>query len=113
LLREWPTDGPKLLWQLSDIGNGYATPAVAGTRVFLLSNRGMENESVVALSVQDGKPVWSTRIGNVGSPNQSPPYPMARSTPTVDAIGHALGSDGDIAVWKRLLAKFLAEESPA
>ncbi len=73
LLKEWPTDGPKLLWQQSDIGNGYATPAVAGTRVFLLSNRGMENESVVALSVQDGKPVWSTRIGNVGSPNQSPP----------------------------------------
>ena len=57
LLKEWPKDGPKLLWQNADIGDGYATPAVAGARLYLLSNRGMENELVQALSVQDGKPV--------------------------------------------------------
>src|SRR5580704_5408717 len=96
LLKQWPADGPKLLWQVADIGNGYATPAVSGTRVYLLSNRGMENESVQALSVEDGKPVWTTRLGNVGSPNQSPSYPMARSTPTVEGDRlYALSSDGD------------------
>jgi outer membrane protein assembly factor BamB len=26
LLKEWPKEGPKLLWQLPDIGDGYATP---------------------------------------------------------------------------------------
>ncbi len=84
LLKQWPADGPKLFWQAADIGEGYATPAVAGTRLYLLSNRGLENESVQALSVDDGKMLWSTRLGNVGNPKQEPPYPMARSTPTVD-----------------------------
>jgi outer membrane protein assembly factor BamB len=112
LLAEWPKEGPKLLWQLSDVGNGYATPAVAGTRIYLLSNRGMENESVQALSVQDGKPVWSTRLGNVGSPNQSPPYPMARSTPTVDGDRlYALGSDGDIACLETATGKLIWQKN--
>jgi outer membrane protein assembly factor BamB len=98
LLKEWSKEGPKLLWQVNDIGDGFSTPAVVGTRIYLMSNRGMENEFVQALSIQDGKPIWTTRIGNVGNPNQNPPYPKARSTPTVDGdFIYALGSDGDLA----------------
>jgi outer membrane protein assembly factor BamB len=98
LLKEWPKDGPKMLWQANDIGDGYATPAVVGSRLYVLSNRDLNNEVVQALSVQDGKPVWSTRLGKVGNPNQEPPYPMARSTPTVDGdVLYALSSDGDLA----------------
>ncbi len=97
LLKQWPAEGPKLLWQVNDIGDGYSTPAVVGTRIYLMSNRGMENEFVQALSTQDGKPVWTSRIGNVGNP-QDVFYPMARSTPTVDGeFIYALGSDGDLA----------------
>lgn len=98
LLRVWPKEGPNLLWQLKDIGEGYSAPAVVGPRLYLLSNRGLDNEFVQALSVQDGKSVWTTRIGKVGNPDQKPSYPMARSTPTVDgALLYALGSDGDLA----------------
>jgi len=98
LLKQWPAEGPKLIWQVNDIGDGYSTPAIVGKRIYLMSNRGMENEFVQALSTQDGKPVWTTRVGNVGNPNQNPPYPKARSTPTVDGdFIYALGSDGDIA----------------
>jgi outer membrane protein assembly factor BamB len=98
LLRQWPAEGPKLLWQVNDVGDGYSTPAVVGTRIYLMSNRGMENEFVQALSTKDGKPIWTTRVGNVGNPNQNPPYAKARSTPTVDGNSiYALGSDGDLA----------------
>ncbi|HJR08192.1 MAG TPA: PQQ-binding-like beta-propeller repeat protein [Pyrinomonadaceae bacterium] len=98
LLKQWPAGGPKLLWQLNDIGDGYSTPVVVGTRIYLMSNRGMDNEFVQALSTQDGKPVWTTRVGNVGNPNQNPPYAKARSTPTVDGnFIYVLGSDGDLA----------------
>ncbi|HEX7174760.1 MAG TPA: PQQ-binding-like beta-propeller repeat protein [Pyrinomonadaceae bacterium] len=98
LLKQWPKEGPKLLWQVNDIGDGYSTPAVVGQRIYLMSNRGMENEFVQALSTQDGKPIWTTRVGNVGNPDQSPPYAKARSTPTVDgSLIYALGSDGDLA----------------
>ncbi len=97
LLKQWPAEGPKLLWQVNDIGDGFSTPAVVGTRVYLMSNRGMENEFVQALSTQDGKPVWTTRVGNVGNPDQDPPFAKARSTPTVDGdFIYALGSDGDL-----------------
>ena len=69
LLKQWPAEGPKLLWQVNDIGDGYSTPSVVGTRIYLMSNRGMENEFVQALSTQDGKPIWTTRVGNVGNPS--------------------------------------------
>jgi outer membrane protein assembly factor BamB len=97
LLKQWPAEGPKLLWQVNDLGDGYSTPAVVGTRIYLMSNRGFENEFVQALSTQDGKPVWTTRVGNVGSPQEFL-YAKARSTPTVDGdFIYALSSDGDLA----------------
>jgi outer membrane protein assembly factor BamB len=95
LLKEWPKTGPKLLWKAADVGDGYSTPAVVGGRVYLLSNRG-DDESALALNAEDGKTVWSTRVGKVGE-NRGPQYPGARSTPTVDGdVLYALGSDGDL-----------------
>jgi outer membrane protein assembly factor BamB len=112
LLRTWPKDGPKLLWRLKDIGEGYSAPAVIGPRLYLLSNRGMDNEFVQALSVKDGKPLWTTRIGKVGNPDQKPSYPMARSTPTVDgALLYALGSDGDLVCLETATGKLRWQKS--
>src|SRR6516165_8589656 len=96
LLQEWPRKGPKMLWQLSDIGRGYGAPAVVGGRIFLVSNRGLDNEYIQALSVEDGKVLWTTRLGNVGNPDMQPSYPMARSTPTVEGDRvYVESSDGD------------------
>lgn len=113
--KEWPKEGPALLWKAGGIGRGYSTPAVAGERLYLLGSEGMENEFVEALSLKDGKKVWSTRLGAVGTPKQQPNFPTARSTPTVDGQRlYALGSDGDLAcletangkvTWKKSLKK--------
>ncbi|MBI1841926.1 MAG: PQQ-binding-like beta-propeller repeat protein [Verrucomicrobia bacterium] len=98
LLKEWPKEGPKLLWKAEDAGSGYSTPAVVGDRVYLLGNEGLDKESVRAISAKDGKQIWSTQLGKVGNPDQKPPFPAARSTPTVDGNAlYALGSDGDLA----------------
>jgi outer membrane protein assembly factor BamB len=98
LLKEWPKAGPRLVWQAKDIGDGYATPSVVGNRIYILSNRGMDNEFVQALSTQDGKQVWAARLGKVGNPEQMPSFPTARSTPTIDGrLLYALSSDGDLA----------------
>src|SRR6266404_721123 len=97
LLREWPPDGPKLLWQVNDVGSGFSTPSVATGRIYLLANEGLTNEFALALSAKDGRQLWSVRLGNVGRPEQNPNYPGARSTPTVDGkLLYALGSDGDL-----------------
>jgi outer membrane protein assembly factor BamB len=98
LLQEWPKDGPKLVWKITDAGSGYSTPAVVGDRLYLLGNDGLDNESVRALAARDGKQVWTARLGKVGNPKQQPSFPAARSTPTVDGeFVYALGSDGDLA----------------
>jgi outer membrane protein assembly factor BamB len=79
------------------VGSGYATPSVAGGRIYLMTNRGLADGFVSALNARDGKVVWSVRIGKVGNPNQNPNFPATRSTPTVDgAVVYALGSDGDL-----------------
>jgi outer membrane protein assembly factor BamB len=98
LLQEWPKDGPKLHWKITDAGSGYSTPSVVGDRLYLLGSEGVENEFVAAFAVKDGHRIWSTRLGNVGKPRQQPHFPAARSTPTVDGeFLFALGSDGDLA----------------
>ena len=112
LLQAWPKGGPGLLWQVKDIGEGYSTPAVIGSRLYLLSSRGLDNEYVQALSGKDGKPLWTTRIGKVGNPDQKPSYPMARSTPTVDgALLYALGSDGDLVCLETATGKLRWQKS--
>ena len=113
LLQEWPTEGPRLIWSQQDLGDGYSTPAIIGGRIYLISNKGMDDEFVQALSTKDGSQIWHTHIGKVGNPDQAPTYPGSRSTPTVDGdVLYALGSDGDLAclsvadgkvVWKKSL----------
>ena len=97
LLEAWPMQGPKLLWQVKDVGYGYGSVAVAGGRIYLTGNKGLDHEFVSALDARDGTQLWSTRLGKVGNPDQQPSYPGARSTPTLDGdLLYALGSDGDL-----------------
>jgi len=96
LLKEWPAEGPRLLWQIKDLGDGYSTPAIVGDRIYVMSNKGDE-EFVQALDVSDGSNVWSTKVGKVGPNPKEANYAAARSTPTVDGtLLYALGSDGDL-----------------
>jgi outer membrane protein assembly factor BamB len=85
LLQEWPTDGPKLAWKATGLGDGYAEVAVAGGRIFTMGLRPNPDKEkkpletfVIALEESSGKELWATRIGprfDDGGP---------RSTPTVD-----------------------------
>ena len=96
LLQQWPPAGPPQLWLRHDLGAGFSAPAAVGDRLYLLANDDLESEYIRALSAVDGRTIWSVRLGRVG-PNDAPPHPAARSTPTVvgDRI-YALGSDGDL-----------------
>lgn len=98
LLDRWPKEGPQLLWRVTGLGDGYGAPAVAGGRIYLISNEGMESENLRAMSVDDGKTLWTVRLGKVGNPDQAPSYPASRSTPTVEGdLVYAFSSDGDLA----------------
>ena len=63
LLKEWPKDGPKLLWTCEDAGTGFSGPSVVGDRLFSMG-ADEQSEYVFALDVHNGKKVWSTAVGN-------------------------------------------------
>lgn len=98
LLKEWPAEGPKLLWKATDLGHGYSSLAIVGDRFYTLGNEGTEDEFVEARAVKDAKPIWKARLGKVGPNVAQANYAAARSTPTVEGGSlYVLGSDGDLA----------------
>ena len=82
LLQEWPKEGPKLRWKITDLGTGYSSPAVVKGVVYIQTTRKGE-EFAVALDEKTGKEFWATKLGKVGA-NRGPQYPGTRATPTVD-----------------------------
>src|SRR5512137_1174553 len=38
LLEQWPAAGPKLLWQVDNLGSGWSSVAVANNRVYVTGN---------------------------------------------------------------------------
>ena len=89
LLTEWPTDGPKLLWQAAGAGRGYSSLAIAGGRIYTLgdapSTADDEDEYLVCFDQTDGKQLWKTKTGPAWNEGK-PTWQSSRSTPTVTAI---------------------------
>ncbi|HAH25545.1 MAG TPA: hypothetical protein DCL77_17605 [Prolixibacteraceae bacterium] len=82
LLKTWPEAGPKLLWQTEVIGNGYGSPAIAGSQLFVNG----ETDSISQVFAFDlkGKLLWKSPNGKefMGK-DFSASFPGARSVPTV------------------------------
>ena len=95
LLKEWPEDGPKLLWKITGIGRGYATVAITGGKIFTMGDRRVvqrqEAQFAIALDLKTRKELWATRVGEPhrgGGP---------RCTPTVDGdLLYTVGPHGNI-----------------
>lgn len=93
LLKQWPKEGPTLLWKINGLGDGYSTPSVANGHLYVMGTRQGGNEHVICLSTTDGKQVWSSPLGKVAGGYAGP-----RCTPTVDGDRvYALSSDGKLA----------------
>ena len=77
LLDAWPAEGPALLWESSDIGNGYGSPAITKQNIFVNG----EIDSISYLFALDlkGQLIWKSKIGREWTKS----YPGARTTPTV------------------------------
>lgn len=97
LLKSWPAGGPRLVWKGTNLGEGHATPSVAGGRIFGMGLRGDE-EVVWALSEQTGKELWHTRIAGGVQLDAGQGGYGSRSTPTVvgDKL-YTLGVSGEAA----------------
>jgi outer membrane protein assembly factor BamB len=88
LLAEWPANGPPLVWKAPGVGGGYSSVALGAGKVYTMGNKG-DSSFVVALDAQNGKVLWSQKVGKAGG--------NLGCTPTVDGDRvYALGQDGDL-----------------
>ncbi|MDX1945423.1 MAG: PQQ-binding-like beta-propeller repeat protein [Pirellulaceae bacterium] len=62
LLKEWPAEGPPVLWQVDTVGAGYSSLAVKDGRLITQGDVGGV-EHVIALDVRDGRTLWSVQPG--------------------------------------------------
>jgi len=93
LLKEWPANGPTLVWKATGAGAGYSSLAIANGKLFTMGVRS-GREYVIAFDVSTGKELWATPNGSVYSNDRGD---GPRGTPTVDGDQlYALGGNGDL-----------------
>ncbi|HOO99136.1 MAG TPA: PQQ-binding-like beta-propeller repeat protein [Bacteroidales bacterium] len=115
LLKKWPGSGPRLLFTISGLGEGYSSVSIAGGYIY---TAGVSNgvSSLFAFDM-NGKPVWKKAAGNSWSTTASwaSSYTGPRSTPTYDSgVLYYLNETGRLGafdaktgkeLWFRLLDK--------
>lgn len=78
LLKQWPDDGPTLLWEASGIGVGFSSVAVTGGKVYISGDK--DGKLVLTSFDMEGKQLWKAECGRSrGGPDGS------RSTPVIDS----------------------------
>ena len=77
LLKKWPDTGPKLLWSVDGLGEGYSSAAVTSNRVYLTGMT--KGEGFLFAFDMNGKMAWKSSYG----PEWDGSRPGARTTPTV------------------------------
>jgi outer membrane protein assembly factor BamB len=77
LLKEWPENGPNEIWFAEGIGNGYGSPTITETELFVTG----EKDSLAWLFCYDlsGNLIWKKQYGKEWAKH----YPGSRSAPTV------------------------------
>jgi outer membrane protein assembly factor BamB len=66
LLKEWPEDGPKKLWQVDTVGVGYSSVVVKDGR--LITQGDLDGvEHIIAVDIKDGGTLWAVQPAPVAS----------------------------------------------
>ncbi len=73
LLSSWPASGPKLLWEITDLGTGWSSPIVVGERLYVTGDVG--DELILFAFDRNGTEQWRAKNGKAWKG----PYPGARA----------------------------------
>jgi outer membrane protein assembly factor BamB len=93
LLKAWPAGGPKQVWRISGLGEGYSSMAVVGNRVYTQGQRD-RTEFLIALDAATGKKLWEVANGRAYEERRGN---GPRGTPTVEEDRvYALAADGSL-----------------
>jgi outer membrane protein assembly factor BamB len=93
LLKQWPAEGPALVWKASGAGRGYSSFSISNGKLYTMGLRG-DREFVVAFDIATGKEAWATPHGSAFHNDRGD---GPRGTPTIDGDRvYALGGNGDL-----------------
>jgi outer membrane protein assembly factor BamB len=118
LLKQWPAEGPAVVWKATDLGVGYSGFSIVKGKLFTMGD--LEGSSqLFAYDVATGKKLWSTKMGATGGYGG---YFGPRGTPTVDGdMVYALNQHSDLVcaeaasgkeVWRKSLTKDFGGQTP-
>ena len=101
LLKQWPEGGPRLERTIRGVGAGYASPSIAGGKLYISGKVGDD----LQLSCFDlsGNKLWQQTHGPAFRAEDAPhsPYPGARAAPTVDGNTiYLLGELGKLTAYR-------------
>ena len=85
LQKQWAPGGPKLLWTVNFIGDGWSGVSVSGDKIYISGNAGPL--AMVFCLDKDGKEIWRKDNGpaaHTGTHRGGQTYPGTRGTPTID-----------------------------
>jgi outer membrane protein assembly factor BamB len=89
LLKEWPDDGPEIIWQYDSLGIGYTSVAVTSEKVYTTGT--FDSTSCIFAFNHQGKLLWKKEYGLAWMVN----FPGARSTPLIFGnMGYLLSGRG-------------------
>jgi outer membrane protein assembly factor BamB len=91
LLKSWPAEGPKLLWEAKGFGMGHSSATIAGDAVYITGIHG--DKDVLTAYTQDGMKKWEVTYGIMGRST----FPESRSTPVYsDGKIFVVGGQGEL-----------------
>jgi outer membrane protein assembly factor BamB len=119
LMKEWPVNGPELMWTISGIGEGYSSTVVGDGRIYTAGKA--DNQTYLLCFDLAGKLLWKKPNGKGWATTLSwaSSYNGSRSTPTYDkGVVYHLSESGRLAAFDaktgdELWSKELSQEYEA
>lgn len=91
LLKQWPEEGPDLLFRKDSLGNGYSSPVYYEGNIYISGRR--DSLDVLTKLSMDGTALWETAYGSAWMNS----FPETRSTPTIeDGRIYIMGGLGNV-----------------
>ena len=90
-LSQWPSKGPKLLWE-ANVGKGFSAFTIAGGRAYISGNKDNQ-DSIYCFDIKTGKEVWVHRFAEPLHPKYYPGGTSA-SISIHDGIAYSFSKSG-------------------
>jgi len=96
LLKQWPVEGPKLLWASDSVGDGYGSPVITKDALFITG--AIDSTAYLYSFDLKGNLRWKVAYG----PEWAANFPGSRSAPTVvDDLVYVVSGKGEMACINR------------